>query len=106
MTLEELKVILETNKSVMLYFSGKDCNVCKALKPKLVEAFNINLPQIKQIFIDVELQRDIAMEYSIFSIPTILVFFENREFARKSRNLSIPMFIQELKRPYEMIIFE
>jgi thiol-disulfide isomerase/thioredoxin len=103
MILEELKSILEVNQAVMLYFSGKNCNVCKALKPKITEAFKTNLPQIKQIFIDVELQKDIAIEYNIFSIPTILVFFENREFARKSRNLSIPMFIQELQRPYQIL---
>ena len=103
MTLDEVKNTIATNEAIMVYFSGVNCNVCKALKPKLKQTFDTEFPKIKQIYIDIDKSKDIAVEYGVFSIPTILVFFDSKEFVRKSRNLSIVAFIEELKRPYGMI---
>jgi thioredoxin-like negative regulator of GroEL len=86
----------------MVYFSGKNCNVCKVLQPKIKKAFNKEYPKIKDIYIDAEENQEIAIEFGVFSVPTIIVFFDKKEFARKSRNLSVDGFIQELKRPYNL----
>ena len=61
---------------------------------------NIIFPRIKQIYISAEEYKTTAIEYGVFSMPTIIVYFDGKEFARKSRNLSVAGFIQELKRPY------
>ena len=46
---------------------------------------------------------ELASYFNIFSSPTILVFFEGKEFKRYGRNISLDIFNSELKRLYEMV---
>lgn len=104
MTKEGIKETINNKSGVMLYFSGQDCGVCEALKPKIKEAMEHNFPLIEQIYIDAALNQEISAEFNVFAVPTVLVFLEGKEFIRKSRNLSIASFIQELKRPYQIMV--
>jgi thiol-disulfide isomerase/thioredoxin len=102
MTLEELKSIIKDKPAVLVYFSGIGCGVCQVLKPKIQKAFSDNYPLIQQYYLDIEEHKDIAVSYSVFTMPTILVFLDGKEFARKSRNMSVDGLIQDLKRPYDL----
>ncbi len=103
MTIETINKQIAEESAVMLYFSGNDCGVCEVLKPKIKESFDINFPDINQIFIEADKYKEIASHFGVFSVPTVLVFLEGKEFSRKSRNISVPMFIEELKRPYQIM---
>lgn len=89
---------------LLIYFSGENCSVCKVLKPKIEEEISKNFPQMELFEIKTDLYKEIASSFSVFSIPTILVFFSKKEFFRKSRNLSLAQFIEELKRPYRLFM--
>jgi thiol-disulfide isomerase/thioredoxin len=102
MEVDELKKNIKHNNAVMLYFSGEFCNVCKILQHKIKNEFKDKLPKIKQIYINGDKFKQTAIEYGVFSFPTIIVFFDNKEFARKNRNLSVQGFIKELYRPYNL----
>ena len=102
MQIENLESFIKNNDAVMVYFSGKHCGVCKVLQPKIKNAFQKEFPKIKQIFIDAEQFKQTAIKYSVFSVPTIIIFFDKKEFSRKSRHISISGFIQELQRPYNL----
>lgn len=39
MTLEQLQTTIREEVGVLLYFSGENCNVCHALRPKFKEVF-------------------------------------------------------------------
>lgn len=101
-TLENIQNIIQNTPAVLLYFSAPTCNVCHALKPKLLEATQEHFEQMKIVSIDISNSPDIAAAFSVFTIPTVLVFFDSKEFIRKSRNMSIGEFIKEVKRPYEL----
>ena len=102
-TIESINQIIKENPAVMLYFSAPTCNVCHALKPKLLEAINENFNTFEIVNIDVSTDADIAANFSVFAIPTVLVFLDGREFLRKSRHMSIGEVINEIKRPYEIM---
>lgn len=102
-SLEEIEDIIKDELGVLLYFSTPTCNVCHALKPKIIEAFEEHFPQIKQYFIDSSLSPDIPASLGIFSVPTIVVFLDGKEFARESRNVSVGALIEKIARPYEMM---
>lgn len=106
MEIFNLKDILSNNEAVLLYFGGEGCSVCKTLHPKIKNEFEKTFPKIKQFYIDIEKQRDIAIENNVFTIPTIVVFFEGKEFIRKSRNLSVQGFVDEVSRPYNLFFSE
>ena len=100
MQIEELKQTIQSEDAIMIYFSGEFCGVCKVLQPKIKDVFSNNFPKIKQIYIDADEYKQTAVEFGVFAVPTIMIYFDGKEFARKSRNLSVSGFIQELQRPY------
>jgi len=98
--LEDAKTI---HTAAIFYFSGQDCNVCKVLKPKLKFMLEESFPEFRLFYIDVEKSPLIAGQMRIFSIPTILIYFEGKEFYRVSRNISPDELGKTIKRPYEML---
>jgi len=102
LTLSEVEQIIQSNDAVMLYFSGANCGVCKVLHPKIEKAFSQYYPLIKQIKIDVEQYPQIAGQFGVFALPTIVIYFDGKEFNRKSRNISVDGLLSEIKRPYEL----
>ncbi len=89
MNLEEIKNSINSKEGVMLYFWGDNCNVCDALKPKIKGLIESEFPKIEQIYIDAKNNPDIASAFSVFSIPTTIIFLDGQEFVREGRNLSI-----------------
>lgn len=104
MTLEELQTTIRTEVGVLLYFSGENCNVCHALRPKFKEVFNKEFPQLKQIYLDAHENAEISAHYQVFSVPTMIVYMDEREFAREGRSVSMHKLTEQLKRPYTMMI--
>ena len=102
MKLEEILKEIEENEAVMLYFWGENCNVCDALKPKIKSLLDKEFPKIKQLYINAKKNPQIASHFSVFSIPTTIIFLDKKEFIREGRNLSIMEFKEKLKRPYEI----
>lgn len=102
-SLEELDKILIENDAVLVYFSHEHCNVCKVLKPKVAELLANNFPLMKMYYADTVIHPGISAQYSIFAVPTILVFFAGRESFRRSRNIGIKELQELIERPYSMI---
>jgi len=103
MSLEEIKNLIETKEGVMLYFWGDNCAVCDALKPKIKELFEKEFPKVEQIYIDAKNNQDIAAYFSVFSIPTTIVFLAGKEFAREGRAMSIAALEEKIRRPYNIM---
>lgn len=103
MTLNEFKAFTEKEQFVVVYFSHEQCNVCKVLKPKVLEMLNQNFPEINFTYIDTVQSPEIAGQYTIFSVPTILGFIEGKEYFRKSRNIGMQELKESIQRPYDMI---
>ncbi|MDY6801789.1 MAG: thioredoxin family protein [Bacteroidota bacterium] len=93
------------NKGCLIYFSHEKCNVCKVLKPKVHQLISEDFPKIKMFYCNTELYPKIAAQNSIFTVPTIIIFFDEKEFFRKSRNIGIQELKNDLERPY-LIMFQ
>jgi thioredoxin-like negative regulator of GroEL len=102
-TIENINQAINENLAVMLYFSAPTCNVCHALKPKLLEAIDANFEKFEIVSIDTSVDQETAAHFSVFAIPTVLVFLDGKEFLRKSRHMSIDEVVREIKRPYEIM---
>ncbi|DAB30895.1 MAG TPA: thiol reductase thioredoxin [Sulfurimonas sp. UBA12504] len=102
-TIENIQKVINENIAVMFYFSTSTCNVCHALKPKLLEAIDANFEKFEIVSIDTSIEQETAAYFSVFAIPTVLVFLDGKEFLRKSRHMSVDEVIREIKRPYEIM---
>ncbi|MFT5659388.1 MAG: thioredoxin 1 [Sulfurimonas sp.] len=102
-TVSNIEKTIKENLAVMVYFSAPTCNVCHSLKPKLLEALDVNFKEFKIESVDISVYEDIAPYFGVFAIPTVLVFLDGKEFLRKSRHMSVGEVISEIKRPYEIM---
>jgi thioredoxin-like negative regulator of GroEL len=102
-TLKSIEETIKNDIAVMLYFSAPACNVCHALKPKLIDAIENSFDRFKIISIDISETPDISSHYGVFAIPTVLIFLDGREFLRKSRHMSVSEVIESIRRPYEIM---
>jgi len=101
-SLESIDKFIKENKVAMLYFSSQNCGVCVALLPKIKELLkqysNIGYAKVE---ID-EVQLAVG-KYSIFTVPTIIMFIEGKEIIRESRFISIIELQEKIQRFYDLI---
>ncbi|MBU3015319.1 thioredoxin family protein [Poseidonibacter lekithochrous] len=102
-TLIEVENIINTGNPVLIYFSGENCSVCKVLKPKIEEEISKNFPLFDLIEVQTDLHKEITSHFTVFSIPTMLIFLDKKEFFRRGRNISVSMFMEEIRRPYNLM---
>ncbi len=102
-TIETIQSTLKDSPAVMLYFSAPTCNVCHALKPKLLDALESNFETFEVISIDISKTPEIAAHFSVFAIPTVLIYLDNQEFLRKSRHMSVNDIMAQIERPYSIM---
>ena len=91
------------NDALLVYFSHDNCNVCKVLKPKIKELLTDSFPGMKFVYVNTVHQPDEAAFKQVFTVPTILVFFEQKEYFRFGRNLSIRELESAIQRPYSFL---
>ena len=87
-TVEEIKEFINSSQIAILYLTTKTCNVCKVLKPKVIdiaEQYEI----VKHIYIELDDFPELKGEYSVFAVPTIILFVEGKEALRYSRNIDL-----------------
>lgn len=90
------------NEIVLLYFSTNSCGVCIDLKPKVEEILK-KYPKIKAYQIDVKDSAEIATNYSIFTIPAILLFIQGKETIREARHISVLDIEDKINRYYNLL---
>ncbi len=103
-SIEDIDSILSTEKATIVYFTSPKCNVCKTLRPKIMELMSEEFPDMGRYFVDIADTPDVPAKFSVFAAPTIMVFLEGREFARKSRSMSPALLVDEIRRPYEIMM--
>jgi len=104
--IRELENLINDEEACLVYFSNDSCNVCKVIKPKVIEMGQMQFPQMKLIYVDIDKSPLISGQYRVFTIPTILIYFQGKEYARFSRNFNMFDFEKSIARPYEMIFGE
>lgn len=101
-SVDSVKQLIHENDMVLIYFGGKSCNVCSAVKPKIIEILK-NFPKIKSAQVDVEESISTAAEFNVFTIPVVLMFIEGKEIIREARHLSIEDINNKIERYYGLL---
>jgi thioredoxin 1 len=89
--------------SVLMYFSTPECNVCRVLRPETENLLSSSFPRMLFVYVDVSREPELAARHSVFSVPTVICFFEGKEFFRKTRVFGIRELADAIARPYELM---
>lgn len=100
---QALQDYLAAEAAVLVYFSTPECNVCKVLKPKVMELLERKYPKVAFVYSDVARVPEIGAQMSVLTVPTLVLFFDGRESARFVRNFSLSELESAIERPYTMI---
>lgn len=103
-SLDQLKAEVARSTALLVYFSAPSCNVCHALKPKLLEQCAARFPKMEWISVDVSLLPGAGAEYGVFTIPSAIVFLQGKEFVRKARAFGPGELLDAVERPYSIMM--
>lgn len=101
--LDELVQIVKLETAVIVYFYNDDCPPCISLRPKVEELISGTFQKMKLHWVNSKNHPVIPANYSVFANPTILVFFEGKEFKRFSKYVSISELEEAIGRYYKLI---
>jgi len=102
-SLEELQALVAREPAVLAYFSTPDCRVCQALRPKVADLLEREFPRVVGVYVDCGALPAAAGQYQVFSVPTMVVFFEGREWLRHGRSVGLAELRQAIGRPYQLL---
>ena len=86
--------VLESDKTVLVDFFATWCGPCKMLSP-IVDQLADEQPEVKVCKLDVDQSQDIAAQYGVMSIPT-LILFKNGEAASKVVGLQTKAALEQM----------
>lgn len=83
-TMEEVEIFLNSHERAMIQCKTHSCTVCLSIEARFEkEADTYKNWAMAHVYID-----DLALfrgEHSVFTVPTVLMFFEQKEIYRTSR---------------------
>ena len=90
---EKFEELLKGDKPVLVDFYAEWCGPCRMTAP-VIEEFAQNHPDFAVCKIDVDAEEDLAMEYNVVSIPTLILFKEGKVFARNLGAVSMSKLLE------------
>lgn len=73
--------VLKSDKPVLVDFYADWCGPCKMLSP-IVDEVAKEISEVKVVKVNVDEAQNIAMQYQVMSIPTLVVIKEGKEVKR------------------------
>ncbi len=73
--------VLQSDKTVLVDFWAEWCGPCRMMAP-IIDKLAADRPDAKVCKINIDTEPDLAKEYGIMSIPTVVAFKGGKESAR------------------------
>lgn len=91
------------SRAVMIYFFNPGCVACNSLRPRVEEMADRKFPEMDFIAIDASSNPLLTAETGVYSAPTILIFFDSKEYIRESKYISVDQLEEKISRYYDML---
>lgn len=99
-SLESWTSNLEKYPVSVLYIGSDSCDVCQAMKPKIMEVLK-HYPSILVAEAKINQIPELSGTYLVFTVPTVLIFSQGKEIYRTSRYIDLKELELRLKAEVE-----
>ena len=86
--MENFGSIINGEKPVLVDFFAEWCGPCKSMSPELKKFAQSNLERVRVLKIDIDKNRNIAEQYKIQGVPTLILFKKGEIIWRQSGAMS------------------
>lgn len=93
----EMESKIREDQLVLFFISRPECGVCTVLKKKVLE-FTSTIKGLKTYYINLNNDESIAGQFSIFTIPAILLYVNEKEYVREARYISMDLLENSINR--------
>ncbi|CDQ20508.1 Thioredoxin [Halobacillus karajensis] len=94
-SIEELLTFVREQPLSMVYVSRPSCSVCHGLEPQ-VENLLGDYPKVKVREVNADEVPEVAGEFSVMTVPAVLIYSGGKELFRKARFVPIRDLDQQL----------
>lgn len=101
-SLDEVRDFIKSGRMRLVYLSRPDCGVCAAVKAKVIGILE-KYAGLEGTYVNMDKIPESAGEYSVFTIPGILLFIDGKEMIREARYVSVEELESRIGRFHSMI---
>lgn len=83
-SIDEIRAFVDKNPLAFVYISRENCGVCHVVQPQVQEML-VEFPMIKPIQVSADKVPEVASEFTVFTVPALLLFVDNKEVIREAR---------------------
>ncbi len=102
-TTQDIQNKINNAQGLLLYFYTDHCSACKQLRPKVQDLMETKFAKMEQLYLRSNDYMELCSQLGVFSNPTLIVFFEGKEYMRWSKYVSTNEIENGLERLYKMV---
>lgn len=100
----DIEMLISKHPALLLYLFSDNCQPCIQFRPMVEALIKEEFQEMELVFINADKYPAIAASKGVFSSPTIIAYFDGREYTRWGKFLSISQLRESLYRPYHLLI--
>lgn len=94
---------INSRPAILVYFYSNHCAPCVSLRPKVEALLTEDFPKMKLQLVDSEAYSEITASFGVFTFPTLILFFEGKEYQRYSKYVSLMQLSDAIERNYKLL---
>ena len=98
-SIDQVLRYIKENKLTFVYISKENCGICHVIQPQVQEMLK-EFPAIKPIQVSADDIPEVASQFTVFTVPALLLFVEGKEVIREARFVVM----EELHRKFQRVV--
>lgn len=99
--IKTLKQNIDDSELTLVYFGQPNCSVCHGLKPQIDTKLAEFKEEIRFLEVNTLKIPEVAGEFSVMTVPVVLLFVDGKEYLRQARFVPIQSLYDQVKKIVE-----